>query len=556
MDWDLKAPGAWDLADLEHDGDHAGAAAAAEGHSGGNAAANAAAKVAYRPPGAPECSVDLKLGGLGEESASAAVAGKAPVAAAAAVAPGPGAPATKRARPASGGTGQQQQQCPSCAVEGCTADLSKCRDYHRRHKVCEAHSKTPVVVLTLPSSIQLAVHNQADKMAGSICYRPPSSPSAPGAHHRCPLPCSSMGPWEEDRKRSIAWLSDAPMRVNAAGKVGSCSPIVCQDHTHTTVTCRVSRLSDSLPAGRTPSMIACSPSSFGRWNGRVDVSPCAFPSVIKTEENPYYTHQIPLGTNSSRQHFVGSSSAYAKDGRRFPFLQEGEISFATGVVLEAPAASARQPPPVLKTSSSAPPESSGGGGKAMFADGLTRVLDSDCALSLLSAPANSSGIDVVSRMVRPTEHVPMAQPVVSGLQFGSTPWFSRPHASPGGAAAAAASTAGFPSCAAVEGEQQQLNTVLGSNDNELSYGGMFHGGGGGGGEGSSGDGTTSSMPFSWPVVVPAEFCADCTIDRAGDYRRRRRHQIGKARAARRVRARSHGVMGLMVMGRTVGLVGR
>eukprot|EP00267_Zea_mays_P056427 XP_023156463.1 squamosa promoter-binding-like protein 2 [Zea mays] len=27
------------------------------------------------------------------------------------------------------------------------ADLTKCRDYHRRHKVCEAHSKTPVVVV-------------------------------------------------------------------------------------------------------------------------------------------------------------------------------------------------------------------------------------------------------------------------------------------------------------------------------------------------------------------------------------------------------------------------
>uniref|UniRef100_A0A453L8E0 SBP-type domain-containing protein n=1 Tax=Aegilops tauschii subsp. strangulata TaxID=200361 RepID=A0A453L8E0_AEGTS len=36
---------------------------------------------------------------------------------------------------------------PSCAVDGCKADLSKCRDYHRRHKVCEAHSKTPLVVV-------------------------------------------------------------------------------------------------------------------------------------------------------------------------------------------------------------------------------------------------------------------------------------------------------------------------------------------------------------------------------------------------------------------------
>nr|CAD1839055.1 unnamed protein product [Ananas comosus var. bracteatus] len=36
---------------------------------------------------------------------------------------------------------------PSCLVDGCKADLSKCREYHRRHKVCEAHSKTPVVLV-------------------------------------------------------------------------------------------------------------------------------------------------------------------------------------------------------------------------------------------------------------------------------------------------------------------------------------------------------------------------------------------------------------------------
>nr|WMI30916.1 squamosa promter-binding-like protein 15 [Diospyros sp. 'deyangshi'] len=33
----------------------------------------------------------------------------------------------------------------SCLVDGCTADLSNCREYHRRHRVCERHSKTPVV---------------------------------------------------------------------------------------------------------------------------------------------------------------------------------------------------------------------------------------------------------------------------------------------------------------------------------------------------------------------------------------------------------------------------
>ncbi|TVU24822.1 hypothetical protein EJB05_27282, partial [Eragrostis curvula] len=33
-----------------------------------------------------------------------------------------------------------------CRVEGCTADLSKAKRYHRRHRVCEHHSKAPVVI--------------------------------------------------------------------------------------------------------------------------------------------------------------------------------------------------------------------------------------------------------------------------------------------------------------------------------------------------------------------------------------------------------------------------
>lgn len=34
-----------------------------------------------------------------------------------------------------------------CLVDGCSSDLSKCREYHRRHRVCERHSKTPVVII-------------------------------------------------------------------------------------------------------------------------------------------------------------------------------------------------------------------------------------------------------------------------------------------------------------------------------------------------------------------------------------------------------------------------
>ncbi|XP_062183310.1 putative squamosa promoter-binding-like protein 19 isoform X2 [Phragmites australis] len=51
--------------------------------------------------------------------------------------------AGRRARAAGGGSGVE-----ACSVDGCRSDLSRCREYHRRHKVCEAHSKTPVVVVS------------------------------------------------------------------------------------------------------------------------------------------------------------------------------------------------------------------------------------------------------------------------------------------------------------------------------------------------------------------------------------------------------------------------
>ncbi|CAN1248784.1 Squamosa promoter-binding-like protein 8 [Linum perenne] len=35
---------------------------------------------------------------------------------------------------------------PRCQAEGCTADLSHAKHYHRRHKVCEFHSKASTVL--------------------------------------------------------------------------------------------------------------------------------------------------------------------------------------------------------------------------------------------------------------------------------------------------------------------------------------------------------------------------------------------------------------------------
>jgi hypothetical protein len=50
--------------------------------------------------------------------------------------------------PAAGTQNVQVPAAARCQVEGCTADLSSVlKEYHRRHKVCEMHSKTPNAVV-------------------------------------------------------------------------------------------------------------------------------------------------------------------------------------------------------------------------------------------------------------------------------------------------------------------------------------------------------------------------------------------------------------------------
>ncbi|KAF7838927.1 teosinte glume architecture 1-like [Senna tora] len=39
------------------------------------------------------------------------------------------------------------QQNVSFSVDGCDSDLSDCKEYHWRHRVCEKHSKTPIVLV-------------------------------------------------------------------------------------------------------------------------------------------------------------------------------------------------------------------------------------------------------------------------------------------------------------------------------------------------------------------------------------------------------------------------
>lgn len=49
---------------------------------------------------------------------------------------------TKRAR-----TNGPHYQTPTCQVHGCNMDLSSSKEYHKRHRVCDAHSKTATVTV-------------------------------------------------------------------------------------------------------------------------------------------------------------------------------------------------------------------------------------------------------------------------------------------------------------------------------------------------------------------------------------------------------------------------
>lgn len=46
-----------------------------------------------------------------------------------------------------GSSGSGGVSPPSCQAERCGADLTDAKRYHRRHKVCEFHSKAPVVMV-------------------------------------------------------------------------------------------------------------------------------------------------------------------------------------------------------------------------------------------------------------------------------------------------------------------------------------------------------------------------------------------------------------------------
>ncbi|KAG0458218.1 hypothetical protein HPP92_023375 [Vanilla planifolia] len=321
MEWDLKTP-PWDLPELEQNAEEFNLSSVVSSRGGR----------AERQPavGLPDCSVDLKLGGLGdfglvdklEEQRKASGILMAPV-------PPQPAAAGSLKRPRTAAAGNQNI---SCLVDGCKSDLSNCREYHRRHKVCEAHSKTPVVLVA-------------------------------GQEQRFCQQCSRFHLLVEfdEVKRSCRKRLDGhnrrrrkpqPELINSGNLFANCYGA------------RLTSYHKILPTTATD----------GNWSG-----------VMKTEEDAFYGHHSAAMhfMNRLQQPLLHHSSFFnrsLKEGKQFPFLHEGEgMSIGSRTALE-PAAVCQ---PLLKTISSAAESS---GNKILFSDGLPPVLDSDCALSLCHRP--------------------------------------------------------------------------------------------------------------------------------------------------------------------------
>ncbi|OMO88118.1 Transcription factor, SBP-box [Corchorus olitorius] len=230
----------------------------------------------------------------------------------------------KRAR-APGGA----NQVPSCLVDGCTADLSRCRDYHRRHKVCEAHSKTPTVTIR-------------------------------GQEQRFCQQCSrfhSLGEFDEG-KRSCRKRLDGhnrrrrkPQPDSLSGNSGR----FLSNHQGTRF------LPFSNPQLFTTSTVTSS------WPGAVKVESDIGSEINFGGRNTFYPE---------------SSSHNYKGEKQFSFLQSTSSSSLPGVSVCQPLLDA------IPSSSS-----NSGSSRKMFSNGLNQAVDSSRALSLLSSqPAETRGI--------------------------------------------------------------------------------------------------------------------------------------------------------------------
>ncbi|OMP07708.1 Transcription factor, SBP-box [Corchorus olitorius] len=328
MEWNLKAT-SWDLTAFVEE-----AVPSIDAENGSSSSSYGVAR------NKGDFSVDLKLGRVGNSGEESKMESSP----------------SKRARATHNGTHQV-----SCLVDGCNSDLSNCRDYHRRHKVCELHSKTPEVTIN-------------------------------GHKQRFCQQCSRFHSLEEfdEGKRSCRKRLDGHNRRRRKPQPDP-----------------LSRSGTYFSNYQGTQMLQFS--SLHVYPSTNVVKP-TWPGVTNSQtDSRHLNQQQQLYSHEKQNLVVGSSSSNYRAGKQFTFL-EGDNNTPQNQTL--PATSICQP--LLRPEPFS--EGSGGSSHNMFSDRLaTPVQDSDCALSLLSSPrTQTSGISL-SSMVQP-QSFPLVQPLGPSLQ--------------------------------------------------------------------------------------------------------------------------------------------
>lgn len=246
----------------------------------------------------------------------------------------------------------------SCLVDGCESDLSNCREYHRRHKVCEAHSKTPIVLVG-------------------------------GMEQRFCQQCSRfhlLGEFDEV-KRSCRKRLDGHNRRRRKPQPQMVNP------------------RNFFAAQQGHGFIP-----FQNLYPRVTPTP-SWTSVMKYRDNCPNKNNQAVPFISRQEHSIQFCKDY-KQGKHFPFLQD----YPRTVTVSQNCATALDvsvPQQHVNTFSSS--ESSGSG--QMFSEGLVQALDSECAPSLLSSPTQASSFNVAPLVAAASsDQIPLGQPLVGNLQ--------------------------------------------------------------------------------------------------------------------------------------------
>ncbi|KAF5184551.1 Squamosa promoter binding-like protein [Thalictrum thalictroides] len=394
MDWDMKTP-SWDFLEFERE-------------PGPNIASLVGSSCLGEQKSRGDCSVDLKLGRLGDfgelslnkwkDPRDSAMSSSSPLS------------SVKRPRALGNGT-----QIVACLVDGCTADLSKCRDYHRRHKVCEAHSKTPRVIV--------------GRQEQRFCQQ-----------------CSRFHMLVEfdELKKSCRKRLDGHNRRRRKPQPES-----------------LSMNSGSLFSHHQGTRLI--PFANAQIRASTTVVTSAWKSVVKTEEDSaQYNSHPSLHYVDGQNPFPGSYSGSFKREKQFPFLPVNNPVVGHRTVAEVSVCQ-----PLLNTIASS---QSGGTSRKMFSDGLNQVLDSDCALSLLSSPpTQTSGINM-SHLVQP-DNIPIAQPLPVMQYNGLGGYRSQ----------------------GIEGETMDNVLASDANTSEIHCHGIYNVGS----DGSSQNGVQQRLPFSW-----------------------------------------------------------